>query len=76
MPALYEKIGDSTMTIFTRGNTYLSALYQWTMIPHLFPAWQAADVAELMACTTQPVTGYAVVSAGVVDLDSLKVEAI
>ncbi len=64
------------MVIFVRHNQYLSARYQWTLIPHLFHVWQARDVAELMAGTMQPVTGYAVVSAGVVDLDNLKVEAI
>lgn len=62
--------------IFTRGASYLNARYQWTFIPHLFPQWQARDVAELMAGTTQPMTGYAVVKAGVVDLDNLEVVTI
>lgn len=59
--------------IFLRNGKYLNDRYYWGDIPHLFPTWQAGDVAELMAGTTQPVTGYAVVGAGVVDLDTLEV---
>ena len=61
------------MTIFTRHGLYLNAFYQWGVIPHLFPHWQAGDVLEMMmACKDRP-TGYAVVKPGVIDLDRLEV---
>ena len=61
------------MTIFTRDGLYLNERYQWGIIPHPFPHWQAGDVLDLMiACKDKP-TGYAVVKPGVIDLDALEV---
>ena len=59
--------------IFTRDGLYLNSRYQWGVIPHLFPHWQAGDVLEMMmACKDKP-TGYAVGSGKSIDLDRLKV---
>ena len=59
--------------IITRNKQYLNSRYQWGVIPHLFPHWQAGDVLEMMmACKDRP-TGYAVVSGKSINLDALEV---
>ena len=59
--------------IITRNKQYLNSRYQWGVIPHLFPHWQASDVLEMMmACKDKP-TGYAVVSGKSINLDALEV---
>ena len=62
--------------IITRHGQYLNESYQWGVIPHRFPTWQAGDVLELMLGTPQKPTGYAVVSGKSIDLDKVKIEAI
>ena len=64
------------MTIFIRHRQYLNERYQWANIPHLFPAWQAGDVLEMMmACKDRP-TGVARVSGKSINLDALEVVTI
>lgn len=62
--------------IITRNGQWLNERYQWGILPHLFPTWQARDALELTLGTPQPATGYAVVSGKVIDLDKVKIEAI
>ena len=62
--------------IITRNGLWLDNRYNWGIIPHPFPSWQAGDAIELMLGTPQKPTGYAVVEPGVVDLDTVKIEAI
>ena len=59
--------------IIIKDGLYLNSRYQWGVIPHLFPHWQAGDVLEMMmACKDKP-TGYAVVSGKSINLDTLEV---
>ena len=62
--------------IITRNGLWLDNRYGWGVIPHLFPSWQAGDVFGMSQDWTDKPTGYAVVEPGVVDLDTVKIEAI
>ena len=59
--------------IITRNKQYLNSRYQWGVIPHLFPHWQAGNVLEMMLRCKDAPTGYAVGSGKSIDLDRLKV---
>ena len=59
--------------IIIKDGLYLNSRYQWGVIPHLFPHWQAGNALEMMLRCKDAPTGYAVGSGKSINLDALEV---
>lgn len=60
-----------TRVIFEKDGLYLSAMYKWAVIPHLFHEWQFPALLDLFEKWTDKPTRFAEVTGKSIDLDRL-----